>query len=51
MRKTKRMIAKFDGLEPWRCEDTKGIMAPQIDPKSFATFQKQALGDKSNQFS
>ena len=33
MRKTKGMIAKFDGLEPRRCIDTKGIMAPEIDPK------------------
>ena len=24
------MIAKFDGLEPWRCEDIKGIVAPEI---------------------
>ena len=45
------MIAKFDGLEPRRCKDTKGIMAPEIDPKSFATFEKQALGDKFSQFS
>ena len=28
VRKTKR-IAKFDGLEPRRCEDIKGIMDPK----------------------
>ena len=27
-RKTKR-IAKFDGLEPWHCENIKGIVAPK----------------------
>ena len=43
IRKTKR-IAKFDGLEPRRCEDIKGIVAPEIDPKSFWTFEKRAPG-------
>ena len=43
IRKTKR-IAKFDGLEPRRCEDIKGIVAPEIDPKSFGTFEKRAPG-------
>ena len=43
VRKTKR-IAKFNGLEPRRCEDTKEIVAPAIDPKSFGTFEKQAPG-------
>ena len=41
IRKTKR-IAKFYGLEPRRCEDIKGIVAPEIDPKSFGTFEKRA---------
>ena len=41
IRKIKR-IAKFEGLEPRRCEDTKGIVAPERDPKSFGTFEKQA---------
>ena len=41
IRKTKR-IAKSDGLEPRRCEDIKGIVAPEIDPKSFGTFEKRA---------
>ena len=40
IRKTKR-IAKFGGLEPRRCEDVKGIVAPEIDPKSLGTFEKQ----------
>ena len=42
-RKTKR-IAKFDGLEPRRCEDIKGIVPPEIGPKSLGTFEKQASG-------
>ena len=35
-------MAKFDGLEPLRCENIKGIVAPEIDPKRFGTFEKQA---------
>ena len=42
-KKTKR-IAKFDGFEPRRCEDVKGIVAPEIGPKSFGTFGKRAPG-------
>ena len=45
VRKTKR-IAKFDGLEPRRCEDMKGIVAPEIGPKSFGTFEKQATAPR-----
>ena len=41
VRKTKG-IAKFDGLEPRRYEDIKGIVAPEIGPKSFWTLKKQA---------
>ena len=41
--KTKR-TAKFYGLEPQRCEDIKGIIAPEKDPKSFGTFEKRVLG-------
>jgi len=41
IRKIKR-IAKFEGLEPWRCEDIKGIVAPERDLKSFGAFEKQA---------
>ena len=43
MRKIKR-IAKFEGLESRRCEDIKGIVIPDIGPKSFGTFEKQAPG-------
>ena len=43
IRKIKR-IAKFEGLEPRRCEDIKGIVAPERDSKSFGTFEKQAPG-------
>ena len=39
MRKIKR-IAKFEGLEARRCEDIKGIVVPDIGPKSFGTFEK-----------
>ena len=41
IRKIKR-TAKFEGLEPRRCEDIKGIVAPERDPKSNGTFEKQA---------
>ena len=41
VRQTKR-TAKFDGLEPRRCEVIKGIVVPEISPKSFGTFEKQA---------
>ena len=43
IRKTKR-IAKFEGLEPRRCKDIKAMVAPEIVPKSFGTFEKQAPG-------
>ena len=39
VRKIQR-IAKFDGLEPRRCEDIKGIVATEIGPKNFGTFEK-----------
>ena len=34
----------FYGLEPRRCQEIKGIVAPERDPKSFGTFEKQAPG-------
>ena len=43
VRKTKR-IGKFDGLEPWRCEDIQGIVVPEIGPESFGTFKKPTPG-------
>ena len=48
MQKKPKRIAKFDGLEPRRCEDIKGIVAPEIGPKSFGTFEKQAPATDSN---
>ena len=38
-----RGFAEFDGLEPRRCEDVKGIVALEIGPKSCETFEKQSL--------
>ena len=35
---------KFGGLEPRFYEDVKEIVAPEIDPESFGTFEKQAPG-------
>ena len=43
VRKFKRM-AKFDRLESRRCEDIKRIVAPEIGPNCFATFENQAPG-------
>ena len=40
VRKTKK-IAKFDDLEPRRCENIKKIVTLEIGPKSFGTFEKQ----------
>ena len=45
LRKTKR-ITKFDGLEPRRCEDVKGIVAPGKGPKIFGTLERQAPDDR-----
>ena len=45
IRKTKT-IAKFEGLEPRCCEDIKGIVAPEIGPKSSGTSEKQAPGQR-----
>ena len=36
--------AKFDDSEPQRCEDMEGIVTPEIGPKSFGSFEKQATG-------
>ena len=38
--------AKFDGLEPRRCEDIKGIVASKVDPKGFGTSKKRAPGGR-----
>ena len=44
VKKKAKKIAKFDGFQPRRCEDTKAIVAAEISPKGFATFEKQAPG-------
>ena len=41
-RRKAKKIAKFDGLEPLRCEVIKGNVAPETGRKSFGTFEKQA---------
>ena len=42
-RKTMK-VAKIDGLEHWRCAGIMAIVAPETDPKSFGTCEKQAPG-------
>ena len=37
-----KIIAKFRASKRFRFEDTKRTMSPEIHPKSFGTFQKQA---------
>ena len=32
---------KFDSLQPRRSEDIKGIVAPEIGPNSFGSFEKR----------
>ena len=39
-----KITAKFRALRRLRFEDTKKIMSPEIRPKSFGTFEKQAPG-------
>ena len=39
-----KITAKFRASRRLRFEDTKRIMSPEIRPKSFGTFEKQALG-------
>jgi len=43
-----KIIAKFRASRRLRFEDTKRIMSPEIYPKSFGTFEKQAPGWKLN---
>ena len=38
------IMAKFRASRRLRFEDTKRIMSPEIRPKSFGTFEKQASG-------
>ena len=39
-----KITAKFRALRRLRFEDTKRIISPEIRPKSFGTFEKQAPG-------
>jgi len=39
-----KITAKFRASRRPRFEDTKRIMSPEIRPKSFGTFEKQAPG-------
>jgi len=39
-----KITAKFRASRRLRFEDTKRIMSPEIRPKSFGTFEKQASG-------
>ena len=39
-----KITAKFRASRRHRFEDTKRIMSPEIHPKSFGTFEKQAPG-------
>ena len=39
-----KITAKFRASRLLRFEDTKRIMSPEIRPKSFGTFEKQAPG-------
>ena len=40
------LTAKFRASRRFRFEDTKRIMLPEIRPKSFGTFEKQAPGTR-----
>ena len=39
-----KITAKFRASRRLRFEDTKRIVSPEIRPKSFGTFEKQAPG-------
>ena len=43
-----KITAKFRASRRFRFEDTKRIMSPEIRPKSFGTFEKQAPGGSSS---
>jgi len=40
-----KTTAKLRASRRLRCADTKGIMSPEMSPKSFGTFEKQAPED------
>ena len=37
-----KITAKFRASRRLRCENTRGIMSPEMRPKSFGTFEKHA---------
>ena len=39
-----KTTAKFRASRSLRCADAKRIMSPEMGPKSFGTFEKQAPG-------
>ena len=41
-----KITAKFRAFRRLRFEDTKRIMSPEMHPKSFGTFEKQAPGPR-----
>ena len=43
-----KITAKFRASRRLRFEDTKRIMSPEIRPKSFGTFEKQAPGNAAH---
>ena len=43
-----KITAKFRASRRLRFEDTKRIMSPEIRPKSFGTFEKQAPGPRKS---
>ena len=43
-----KVTVKFRASRRLRFEDTKKIMSPEMGPKSFGTFEKQAPGWESN---
>ena len=43
-----KITAKFRASRRFRFEDTKRIMSPEIRPKSFGTFEKQAPGSHAS---
>ena len=48
--KIKIIIVKFRASRGLRFEDTKRIMSPEIRPKSFGTFKKQASDQVLNPY-
>ena len=45
-----KTTAKFRASRRLRFADTKRIMSPEMSPKSFGTFEKQAPGSQSKDY-